>query len=97
MNVTLIHNFKPYKECTRLCGPVEITGITKLALIQILLKTVEDVLHTRIQLKLDVVVQYESIVQLQVEIEEVRGMLHAVFLDISGIMRHNHLARISAR
>ena len=55
MNVILIHYFKADKERTRLCRSVKITGIAKLSLIQILLETVENVLHARIQLKLDMV------------------------------------------
>ena len=97
MNVILIHYFKADKERTRLCRSVKITGIAKLSLIQILLETVENVLHARIQLKLDMVVQHEGIVQLQIEVEEVGRILHAVFLDIPGVVRHNHLARIRAR
>ena len=88
MNVILIHYFKADKERTRLCRSVKITGIAKLSLIQILLETVENVLHARIQLKLDMVVQHEGIVQLQIEVEEVGRILHAVFLDIPGVVRH---------
>ena len=78
MNVILIHYFKSYEECTRLCRAVKITGIAEFSLIQIFLKTIEDVLHARIQLEFDVVVQHERIIQLQIEVEELGRILHAV-------------------
>ena len=67
VNVILIHYFKADKERTRLCRSVKITGIAEFSLIQIFLKTIEDVLHARIQLEFDVVVQHERIIQLQIE------------------------------
>ena len=70
VNVVLIHYFKADEERTRLRETVEITGIAELALIQVLLETVEYILHTGVQLELDVVVQHEGIVELQVEVEE---------------------------
>lgn len=79
VNVILIHYFKSYEECTRLCRAVKITGIAEFSLIQIFLKTIEDVLHARIQLEFDVVVQHERIIQLQIEVEELGRILHAVF------------------
>lgn len=62
VNVVLIHYFKADEERTRLRGAVEITGITELALIQVFLEAVEYILHTGVQLELDVVVQHEGIV-----------------------------------
>ena len=96
VNVVLIHYFKADEERTRLRRAVEITGIAELALIQVFLEAVEYILHTGVQLELDVVVQHEGIVQLQVEVEELGRGLHAVFRDVPGIVRHNHLARIRA-
>ena len=87
VNVVLIHYFKADEERTRLRETVEITGIAELALIQVLLETVEYILHTGVQLELDVVVQHEGIVELQVEVEELGRGLHAVFRDIPGIVR----------
>ena len=63
VNVVLIHYFKADEERTRLRGAVEITGITELALIQVFLEAVEYILHTGVQLELDVVVQHEGIIQ----------------------------------
>ena len=58
VNVVLIHYFKADEERTRLRGAVEITGITELALIQVFLEAVEYILHTGVQLELDMVVQH---------------------------------------
>ena len=96
VNVILIHYFKADEERTRLRGAIEITGIAELALIQVFLEAVEYILHTGVQLELDMVVQHEGIVQLQVEVEELGRGLHAVFRDVPGIVRYNHLARIRA-
>ena len=87
VNVILIHYFKADEEGTRLRGTVEITGIAELALIQVFLEAVEYILHTGVQLELDMVVQHEGIVQLQVEVEELGRGLHAVFRDVPGIVR----------
>ena len=57
---------------------VEITGVTISTLVQILLEGIEEVLHAPIQLNLQMLVQYELIVQLHIEIEEIRSMLQLI-------------------
>ena len=53
---------------------VEVSGISVGTLVQILLEGIEDVLHPTIDLEFQVLVQDEGIVQLGIEIEEIRGV-----------------------
>ena len=62
VNVVLIHYFKADEERTRLRRAVEITGIAELALIQVFLEAVEDILYTCIELQLDVITQNKGII-----------------------------------
>ena len=82
------------KVCTRLCRTIKILGITIHTFIQILLEGIKDILHTSIDLQLQMVIQHKGVIQLQVEIHKVRGMFQAVFLDVSGKVRNNHASRI---
>ena len=96
MYSSLIHEFESHKEGTRLRGAVEIAGIAILPFIQIFLEAVEDILYTCVELQLDVVVQEEGVVQLQIEVEELRSVLHTVLLDVAGKVRHHHPAGVDA-
>ena len=67
---------------TWLGRPVEITGVSVSTLIQVLLEGIEDVLYTSVYLNFQMFVQYEGIVELGIEIEEIRSMDQFVFLNI---------------
>ena len=51
----LVHYLEADKEGSRLRRSVEIARIAEFPFIQVFLETVEDILYTRIQLKLDMV------------------------------------------
>ena len=74
----LVHYLETDKESSRLRRSVEITRIAEFPFIQVFLETVENILYTRIQLKLDMVVKHKSIVQLHIQVQELGSMLHAV-------------------
>ena len=101
----LVHYLEADKEGSRLRRSVEIARIAEFPFIQVFLETVEDILYTRIQLKLDMVVKHKGVVQLHIQVQELGGMLHAVRGDIAEgtlgsifrcVVRNNHLSRISA-
>ena len=88
--IYLLRYLHTNEECPWLCWAVEVARIAELALVQISLETVEDILHTGIELQVYVVVQDECIACLEVEVEEIGGCLHAVVLYVTGIVRYNH-------
>ena len=92
--IYLLRYLHTNEECPWLCGAVEVARIAELALVQISLETVEDVLYATIELQIYVVVQDECIARLEVKVKEIGGCLHAVVLDISCIVWHNHRACI---
>ena len=51
-----VDNLEPYKECAGLCRAIEVARVAELATVQVGLEVVQDVLHTRVHLQLDVVV-----------------------------------------
>ena len=79
----LVHYLEADKEGSRLRRSVEIARIAEFPFIQVFLETVEDILYTRIQLKLDMVVKHKGVVQLHIQVQELGGMLHAVRGDIA--------------
>ena len=85
---------------------LEVTGVADLPFIQVFLETIKDILYTGIELQLDMVMQNKSVIQLQIEIEEIGSILHTVFLDISEssfrsiyrcIVRNDHLTGVDTR
>ena len=70
------------------------------------METIKDILYTGIELQLDMVMQNKSVIQLQIEIEEIGSILHTVFLDITEssfrsiyrcIVRNDHLTGVDTR
>ena len=86
----LLRNLHTHKECSWLCGAVEVTRVAELALVEVALETVEDVLHTGIELQVYVVVQDKCISCLEIEVKEIGGCLQTVVLNVTGIVWHNH-------
>ena len=86
----LLRDFHSNEECPWLCWAVEVARIAELALVKVTLETVEDILHTGIELQVYVVVQDECIACLEVEVEEIGRRLQAVVLKVTGIVRYNH-------
>lgn len=66
----LVHYLEADKEGSRLRRSVEIARIAEFPFIQVFLETVEDILYTRIQLKLDMVVKHKGVVQLHIQVQE---------------------------
>ena len=92
-----MRDFHSNEECPWLCGAVEVARITKLVFVEVALEAVEDILHTGIELQVYVVVQDECVAGLEVEVEEIGGSLHAVVLNVTGIVRNNHRTGIYSR
>ena len=85
-----MRNLHTNEERPWLCRTIEVARVAELSLVEVTLEAVEDILHTAIHLQVYVVVQDECIAGLEVEIEEVGRRLHAVILDVTRIVRHNH-------
>ena len=92
--ITVIHillrYLYPHKIGSRLCRAVEISRVAEFTPVEIALETVQYVLNTCINLKVYMITEYECIAGLDVQVTEMRCCLHAVTVDISGIVRDNH-------
>ena len=73
-----------------LCGAVEVTRVAELALVEVALEAVEYVLYSGIDLQLNVVLQYECVGSLEIEVKEMRCLFQTVVFDVSCIVGHNH-------
>ena len=73
-SISSIEQLNSNEISSRLGRSVEVTGVTVGTLVQISLEGIEDVLYPSIDLNLQVFVQYEGIVELGIEIEEIGGM-----------------------
>lgn len=89
-SVISLRNLHTNKECPWLCGAIEVARVAELTFVEVTLEAVEDILHTAIHLQVYVIVQDECVARLEVEVEEVGRRLHAVILDVTRIVRHNH-------
>ena len=90
MTVGLLRYLYSYKICPWLRGAVEVSRITVLASVKVALETVEDILHSGIELQVDVVTEYEGVSGLDVQVAEMRGCLHAVIGNISCVVGNYH-------
>ena len=93
----LSRNLEAEEDGARLSRTIEIAGIAELTLVKVFLEAVEDVLDSCIELEVEMLLQHEGVVELHVEVEEVGCLLHAVFVDETGIVRHDHRASVCAR
>ena len=62
---------------------IEIARVTIRTLVQVLLEGIEDVLYTSVYLKLQVFVQHEGVVNLRIEVKEVRRVYQLVLRDVA--------------
>ena len=88
--IYLLRDFHSNEECPWLCWAVEVARIAELALVQISLETVEDVLYATIELQVYMVMEDERVSGLEVEVKERGSRLQAVVLYVTGIVRYNH-------
>lgn len=89
-----VKQFDANKEGSRLGRSIKIARIPVSPFVQIFLKSIEYVLYSTIQLEFQVFVQHKIIVQLYIEIEEIRCMHQLIFGDISiGIIRRYLVGR----
>ena len=72
----LVHNLYPHKISPRLSRSVEVTCIPEFSLVQILLEAIKYILYSSVYLHFDMIFQHKSIIQFQVEIHELRSVLH---------------------
>ena len=61
---------------------IEVTRVTVGSFIQVFLEGVEDVLYPAIYLNFEVFIQYEGIIQLGIEIEEIGGVYQFILIYI---------------
>ena len=92
-----LRNLHTHKECPWLCGAIKVARVAELTFVEVALETVEDVLHTGIELQVDVVVQDECIAGLEVKVKEIGCRLQTVVLNVTGIVRDNHRAGVCSR
>ena len=90
IQIELVRNLETDEIGAWRCGAVEVTRVTIATLVYVFLKSIEDVLHTSIQLQFDIIVNIECVIEFDVEIKEVGCMHHFVFTDVGvGIIRRN--------
>ena len=65
--------------------------------INILLESIKDILHSTVQLQLDMVIQYKRIIQFHIQIKEIRSMHHFIFSDILSYIFLGQLCRCEMR
>ena len=68
---------------TGLSRSIEIARVTIRTLVQVLLEGIEDVLYTSVYLKLQVFAQHKGVVNLRIEVEEVRRVYQLVLRDVA--------------
>ena len=94
-----IRNLTAYEITSRHAGTVDITRIAVLALVEIILIGIEDVLYASIHLQGYGLKQRNIITHLQVQVEEI-GRRHILIRDIVSfpqVVLHQHVARIRSR
>lgn len=97
MREKLVEEFDSDEVCTRLCRTVEILRVAEYALVEVLLESIENVLDATVELHFQMVVEYERVVQFQVDFHEIRCTFHPVFLNVACKVRNEHLAGIDSR
>ena len=65
-----------------MCRAIEVAGVAVGTFVEVLLEGIEEVLHTTIQLELQVLAEHEGIVHLDVEIEEIGGVDQFILGDV---------------
>ena len=78
----LVENLESDEEGTGLCRSVEVTRVAEGTFIQVFLECIEDVVYPTVELQLHVATQYKGVVELGIEVEEIRCMHHFVLGDV---------------
>ena len=90
-------NLHANKKCPWLCRAIEVARIAELSFVEVALETIEDILHTGIELQVNVVVKNECVSCLEIKVKEIGGCFHAVAFNVAGIVRYNHGTGICTR
>lgn len=76
---------------------INVTGITVSTTIEILLVSVQQILHARAYLHLDALVELEIVGSLEAHVYKTAGGFRTVVADVSSMMLYQHAARIGSR
>ncbi len=76
---------------------VNISGVTLHSLIEIVLISIEHILHTCTQLQVHRLIKFEIIGHLDSHIEEIACIHRHILVDITGHVLHQHRAGVRAR
>ena len=92
-----IGNLAAYEITARQAGAVDILRIAVLALVEVVLIGIEEVLHAGIHLERHSLIERDVVGYLQVHVEEVGRRLFPILGDVARHVLHEHTASVSAR